>query len=445
MLDASPTAFGSAPVRLLVSGDLHLGRAPSRVPVGDRALSVEAVVRALVDRAIEQRVDAVVLTGDLADADNRLFEAYGVLERQLRRLSAARVPLVFVAGNHDHDVAGRLADALGGSEAGVHLLGRGQRWETTELSRDGRPVLRLAGWSFAGPHHEASPLQDFPALDPALPTVGVLHADLAPQSAYAPVSLAELRAKPVAAWLLGHVHAPALHAMAGEAAGAPVLYPGSPQPLDPGEPGVHGAWLVEVSAGAVRARLVPLATVQYARLDVDLGTAETTAELRASVLDAVRERAASARAENPALRHLSLRLRLVGRTAAFAETEALAAELRADAPFAAGGLDVSVDTVENAARPALALDHLAVGSGPVATLAGLALRLDAAATPEALGDADRRLLDRTAEAVRAARRAAPFEPLAAAARLTGDPETEALGRLRHQTRRLLDAALAQTT
>ena len=438
MLDAS----AAAPVRLLVSGDLHLGRAPTRVPVGDRGLSVEAVVRALVDRAVEQRVDAVVLTGDLADADNRLFEAYGVLERQLRRLSAAGVPLVFVAGNHDHDVAGRLADALGGAEAGVHLLGRGQRWETTELRRDGRAVLRLAGWSFAGPHHEASPLAGFPALDPDVPTVGVLHADLATSSAYAPVTLAELRAQPVAAWLLGHVHAPALHEAEGA---APVLYPGSPQPLDPGEPGVHGAWMVEVAPAGVRARLVPLATVEYARLDVDLGDADSAGDLRSVVLDAVRERAAGARAQNPGLRHLSLRLRLVGRTGAFAHAEALATELRAGDAFAAGGLDVSLDTVENAARPALALDHLAVGSGPVATLAGLALRLDAAETPDALGDADRRLLDRAAEAVRTARRAAPFEPLAAAARLTGDPETEALGRLRHQTHRLLDAALAQTS
>ena len=442
MLDASPTAPGSAaPVRLLVSGDLHLGRAPSRVPLGDRALSVEAVARALVDRAVEQRADAVVLTGDLADADNRLFEAYGVLERQLRRLSAAGVPLVFVAGNHDHDVAGRLADALGGPEAGVHLLGRGQRWETTELRRDGRPVLRLAGWSFAGPHCDASPLDGFPALGPSLPTLGVLHADLAPGSRYAPVTLAALRALPVDGWLLGHVHAPALHT--GD--GAPVLYPGSLQPLDPGEPGVHGAWWVEVAPGAVRARLVPLATVQYDRLDVDLGAAEGAGALRAAVLDATREHAAAARAANPALRHLSLRLRLVGRTPAFAAAEALAAELRAEGAFAAGGLDVSLDTVENAARPALALDHLAVGSGPVATLAGLALRLDAAAAPDDLGAADRRLLAQAAEAIRGARRAAPFEPLAAAARLAGDPEAEALGRLRHQTLRLLDAALAQTS
>ena len=449
-----PTAGATAPVRLLVSGDLHLGRAPSRVPAGDRSLSVEAVVRALVDRAIEQRPDAVVLTGDLADADNKLFEAYGILERQLRRLAAAEIPVVMVAGNHDHDVAARLADALSdevggaaGSGAPITLLGRGQTWETMTLRRDGRDVLRLAGWSFAGPHHTESPLAGFPSLPGDVPTVGVLHADLdASASDYAPVGLAELRSKPVAVWLLGHIHKPVLlDATSDSGGGAPVLYPGSPQPLSPKERGRHGAWMVEVSPGRVAARMVPLATIRYDRLAADLTDAADRPEMRARVLDAVREHAAAARAEAPGLRHLCLRLTLDGRTPAFAEAEALAAELRAETSLSAGGLGVTLDGVLSAVRPARDLARLAAGSGPVASLAGLAQRLDAAETPDALAPADRRLLATATEGVRTARRARPFGALLDAERLAGDAEAEALRRLRHQTFRLLDATLAQTT
>ena len=444
--EAPLAASATAPVRLLVSGDLHLGRAPSRVPAGDRSLSVEAVVRALVDRAVEQRVDAVVLTGDLADADNKLFEAYGVLERQLRRLAAAGVPVVMVAGNHDHDVAVRLADALRDEVAdgagSLTLLGRGQTWETTTLQRDGRDVLRLVGWSFAGPHHPGTPLAGFPSLPADVPAVGVLHADLdAGASDYAPVPLADLRARPVAAWLLGHIHKPVLLADGG----APVLYPGSPQPLSPKERGRHGAWLVEVGGGSVQARLVPLATLRYDRLTVDLTGAADRPEMRARVLEAVREFAAGARAEAPVLRHVCLRLTLGGRTDAFAEADALAAELRAEDGLSAGGLGVTVDTVQSTVRPARDLARLAAGSGPVASLAGLAQRLDAAETPDALDAADRRLLATATEGVRSARRAAAFAPLLDADRLTGDAEAEALRRLRHQTFRLLDATLEQTT
>ena len=56
------------PFRILRTGDVHLGRRPSRVPIEDDAVSVAYVWRQCIDAAIDQSVDAVTLTGDIVDA-----------------------------------------------------------------------------------------------------------------------------------------------------------------------------------------------------------------------------------------------------------------------------------------------------------------------------------------------------------------------------------------
>jgi 3',5'-cyclic AMP phosphodiesterase CpdA len=439
---SAPEVGDRAPVRLLVTGDLHLGRTPRGVPPGEPALDVAAVLSSVADQALARGVDALVLTGDLADAGNKHFEAAGVLERVFRRLADAGLPVFVVAGDHDHDAAVHAVEAVGSPL--VRLLGRGQTWEVAPLDRNGHAVLRLVGWSFAGPHVPESPLDSFPTdLGDGPPVVGVLHADLnAPGSRVAPVTADGLRSAPVAAWLLGHDHDQSVDGTDGPV----VVRPGSLQPLGPDEPGVHGAVLVTVEAdGAVTADPVPLATVHYCAVDVDLSAAADAAGARALCAAALREHASAVREGSPAVVRAVTRVRLVGRTAAFGSVDALAAELRADGDVAHAGLTVGVGRVEVAAGPDLDLGRLAAGSGAVATLARLSARLgtDGPLDESALGPADRALVRGAAEAVRAARVARVFEPLAADGRLDADAEVEVVGRLRRQVSRLLDAALAQ--
>ena len=418
--------------RLLVSGDLHLGRYPARVPPGDPALLVEAVVRSLVDQAIERSVDAVVLAGDLADETNKYFEAYGILERTLHRLVDAGVPVYAVAGDHDHDVLGTVSDAVG---AGVRVLGRGQTWESVPLRRGGHERVRFVGWSFAGPHVHTSPLDTWPGADPDVPTVGVLHGDLgAAASAGAPVSLDALRATGVDAWVVGGAHTSRVEP------GEPlVLCPGSPQPLGPDERGPHHAWIVEVGDGPATAEPIPLATVRYDAIGVDLEGAADGTEIRERVAAELRGYASAIRGASPAVRRAVVRLTLKGRTPAYRAVGDVVAELEAAGETTADGLTVTVDRIADRARPALDLARLAEGSGPVATLAGLAQRLEAGVPSEG----DLGLIRRGVEALQQARRARVFEPLARNGRLEPDLQAEAVLRLRRQTYRLLDEALDQ--
>ncbi len=429
---SEPVVGVRAPVRLLVAGDLRLGRPPAQAPPGEPGLDVASVVSAAADFALARGVDALVLTGDLAEVGNQHFEAAGVLDRLFRRLAEAGLPVVVADTS---DAVARVV-ALVDSPL-VRLLGRGETWEDAPITRDGHDVLRLAGWSSEGAHATDLP---FPAgLDPDIPTVGVLHsaADAFENG------LADLRVLPVAAWLIGLGHAPAILA---EGDGPLVLAPGALQPLSPDEPGAHGAFLVTVAAdGAATAEAVPLATLHYGTVDVDLAEAATAADARALCAAALREHAALIREASPAVVRAVVCLRLVGRTAAFAGVDALAAELRTDADLPHAGLTVAVTRVEVAVAPLLDLGRLAAGSGAVATLARLSARLgtDGPLDVGSLAPADRTLVARATDAVRTARGARVFEPLAADGRLDGDLDAETAGRLRRQVSRLLDAALAQ--
>ena len=75
------------PLQLLCTGDVHLGRRPSRVPVENDKLSVRRVWDRFVETALNREVDAAVLTGDIVDSENEMYEAYGALSAVFRTSS----------------------------------------------------------------------------------------------------------------------------------------------------------------------------------------------------------------------------------------------------------------------------------------------------------------------------------------------------------------------
>jgi len=431
-------------MRLLCSGDLHLGRRSSRVPATLAAPSAADAWRRLVQTAEQHAVDAVLLSGDLVDQDNRFFEAIGPLERGLAQLYAARIPVIAVAGNHDHDVLPALQRAL--PPGHLTLLGTGGRWEYTTITSSRGERLHVLGWSFPAGTVRHSPLDDPPPLLPAdAPTIGMVHGDLdAPTSVYAPLARSAFARWPAAAWLLGHVHAPRWHDGT-----VPLLYPGSPQPLDPGEPGVHGVWLMEVTAGVTaRAQLVPLATVQYDTVPVDLGECQAITDAREVTVHALRTRLREARRENPQLSHVAARVRLLGRTALHGALTPLIEQLRTVEGLHADGDDafpvastaaactVSITHVHDETQAVRDLASLATGRDAIGVLAQLLLSVEQG-NDEAIDPA----LWRAARAVPdVVDRAKPFIGLHEERGVSHDVLR---ARLARQADRLLDALLRQ--
>lgn len=298
--------------RILLVGDMHLGRRPTGLPdeLGPETFGPAAALQRVVDAAVRHRVQAVAFAGDLVDGANALFEAYGALAAAMRSLLEQGIQVVAVAGNHDTRTLPRLAAELG---EGFHLLGAGGTW-SSHLVRGGASLpIRIVGWSFPDRHHATSPLDSPPpAPQAAEVTVGLLHADLEdPSSRYAPVTAGALRAVGYSRWFLGHIHRPDPVATDGSP-----MYLGSLTPLDPSETGIHGPVLAGLDArGKWTASRLPLAPLRWEHRQLPCPDLVDPGEgLAPAILKAMLEwRWAAPGAEQ--LQALGFRLELTGRVA----------------------------------------------------------------------------------------------------------------------------------
>lgn len=359
-------------LRVLCTGDIHLGRQPSRIPAGMDAekLSARAAWERTVEVACKQNVDVVCLTGDIVDRENRFFEGYAALAGGVKKLVDSDIAVLGVSGNHDHDVLVRLANEIDS----FRLLGRNGQWEHFDLQPNGKRIARFWGWSFPAQHVHHSPLASLPANDrDDVPTIGLVHCDAgSATSNYAPVVLDDLRNGIFDAWLLGHIHKP------GTLCDSPlILYPGSPQGLAPDEPGEHGPWLVNFESGQPAvAKQIPLAGLRYEPMTIEPGDVEDEPGFQSAYIQHLQSLHDERIAGNETVRAVAVRVKIVGRTKLHRRLPSLAARLRQDDPMSLDGVEYFVEKVSLDTRPDVDLGELAKSLSPVGLLARRLIVLD---------------------------------------------------------------------
>jgi len=85
-------------MRILHTADWHAGRTLHGV---DRTPEVRAVLGELADLAVSERVDAIIVAGDVYDSRNPSAAAEDAVYDFFLRTGAAGIPSVVIAGNHD--------------------------------------------------------------------------------------------------------------------------------------------------------------------------------------------------------------------------------------------------------------------------------------------------------------------------------------------------------
>jgi DNA repair protein SbcD/Mre11 len=207
----------------------------------------------LIQLAIDENIDFIVLAGDLYDGDWKDYSTGLYFRRQMVRLRDKGIPVYLIAGNHD--AASVISKKLSLPE-NVHVFST----RTTE-SRDvaGHPVV-IHGRGFpnrAVPENLAS---DYPAAAAGKFNIGLLHTSLtgrAGHDTYAPCSESDLRQKGYGYWALGHIHQPEVISRDPW-----IVFAGNCQGRDARETGPRGCRLVTVND------LLEVESVDWRDLDV---------------------------------------------------------------------------------------------------------------------------------------------------------------------------------
>lgn len=328
-------------MRFIHAADLHLDSPLSglRERAGERAEDIAGASRRalvnLVDRATSERVDLVVVSGDVFDGDWADYSSGLFLVGEMHRLDRAGIPMVLIRGNHD----------------AANQMSRRLTWpgNVRELSPRVPETVVFANLNVAV-HGQSFPARavtenlalGYPAPRAGLFNIGMLHtsADGRPgHDAYAPCDLRDLVLKGYDYWALGHVHTREVLATDPY-----VVFPGNLQSRHVNEPGAKGFSLVEVDAGRVQCvEHVPVDTVRWATVAVDAFGAATLEDLCPRIRRAIDR----ATAESGALT-LAVRLVLRGACAAHrvlaGDPERLAAECASLAMQS--GADVWIERVE---------------------------------------------------------------------------------------------------
>ncbi len=354
-------------IDVMVTGDLHLGRHPTKIPEQHDEVSYSPgkIWEKIVEESLRREVDAVVVTGDIVDRENHSHEGWGPFEKGMSTLEREGIPAYVVSGNHDAGFVESFLDSMDVSNC--HLLGRNATWTREPLVKNGEESLYFDGWSYPETTVRTNPLNDYDKPSTDLPTLGVVHSQVdEPGSRFAPTRLDDLKKAPVDAWLLGHVHTP--RKLSDEPL---VFYPGSPQPLDPGETGVHGPWLVSVeTSGLITSRRIPLASLEYVRIKLDVTGMESSDYVLGELKEKLR---AKVDRRSPGFKHRDLilvRLILTGATESLEEFSRNL-NLESDVEISLDGCKVLIEDSRNNVRQPLDLEELSTGSSPVAYLAKL--------------------------------------------------------------------------
>jgi DNA repair exonuclease len=351
-------------IRFIHAADIHLD-SPLRglaayegAPVEHLRTATRGAFTRLIDRAVDEAVDFVVIAGDLYDGDWRDYNTGLFFCREMGRLNQAAIPAFVLYGNHDaeSEITKRLP-----LPANVRVFSA----RAAETFRLDELRVALHGRSFREAATTENLVPGYPPPVPGWFNIGVLHTALegnAAHATYAPCTLAELRAREYDYWALGHVHE---FAVLSEDPW--VVFPGNLQGRHIRECGPRGAMLVSIDGGRVAVERLLVDGVRWHHLQIDASGLATFDQTVA----AVGAELAQLATQHGGIETLAVRVSLAGRSAAHGALFGLEQQLRAEVLATAAGLAgdrLWVEKVKIATSPQLDPAVLAAQGDAIADL-----------------------------------------------------------------------------
>ena len=271
-------------MRFIHTADLHIDsplRGLSRyegAPLERLRGATRRTLERLVDLALDEQVDFVLIAGDLYDRDWQDFHTGLFVREQMVRLGRKGIRVFIVQGNHD--ARGVITRQIPWPDNVKVFSSRAA--ETVRLEALG---VAIHGHSFPDREVPEDLVPGYPLAVPGFFNIGVLHTSLSGiggHDTYAPTTLPDLKSRGYDYWALGHIHARQVICEQPR-----VVFPGNLQGRHARETGPKGCELVTVEGARMTARFVPLAVVRWHQIGIDLQPLKTLDELPLRVAQAL--------------------------------------------------------------------------------------------------------------------------------------------------------------
>jgi len=282
----------------------------------------------LVDLAISEEVDFLLIAGDLYDGDWKDYNSGLFFASEMTKLREAGIRVFVVAGNHD--AGSQISRQLRMPDNVVRLSTK--KPETIVLDHLG---VTIHGQGFARAAITEDLSSAYPNAVAGFFNIGMLHTSATGREGhenYAPCTVEQLLSKGYDYWALGHVHKREVLCD-----NPPIVFPGNIQGRHIRETGVKGCSLVIVDEG--RINLVEhraLDVLRWSLQEVDVTGVDSAEEVVDAICSAVK-----GQMDDSDGRLLALRLRIFGLCRAHSElmlyTDRWVNEMRMAATDISGG------------------------------------------------------------------------------------------------------------
>ena len=302
----------SSNIRFLHTADLHLG-----APMRGIAFAPETWVKKLnyaighsfervIQTAIDQDVDFVIVAGDVFDTTRPSQREYSLFYEGMALLKEANIECYLVAGNHDPYTTWQKDIAL--LPSNVHFLGINKP-EFCVYKRDNKPLCIIGGRSYYNQtwtlkeriekgitrsNAVSSLLPEYPDAESIPFSVGIIHSGLDIDQRKAPSDPKKLIDQGMDYWACGHLHSKLVYPSMDNPL---IVFPGCIQGRDMKETKERGCYLVEMScdiedtteesnvaaikSGRVRTSIefMPTSTVVFHHFDVSIDNCQTLTDI----------------------------------------------------------------------------------------------------------------------------------------------------------------------
>lgn len=260
-------------MKFIHAADLHLDspflglqHLPNALLTQVRESTFRAATR-VFDRALAEKVDFVLLTGDLFDRAEQSVAAQAYLFKQFERLNDAHIPIFISFGNHDY-----LADQHQTVSYPENVTVFGAQVSTQTLTLTTGETVAISGFSYPQRWVATDQTGDFPARAATDWHIGMLHGAVnsGGEAHYAPFTVNELLEKRYDYWALGHIHQ---HQCLNQQ--PPVIYAGNTQGRSVKEAGDRGAYLVTSDGQTLRPTFFSTAEILWETCQLTLPETDT--------------------------------------------------------------------------------------------------------------------------------------------------------------------------